>query len=107
MSIIRDEMVFFDFFVGISFIRRQTSAVFERPTLRGCQCLCVLGRIKPLRTLTLPCQETNPVGVICGGAVAEISWWGLCLGASRCGIRLKVRLFVDEVCEKWVGGGCV
>ena len=62
---------------------------FERPTLRGCQCRCALGRVKPLRTLTLPCQETNPDGVICGGAVAEISWWGLCLGASRCGIRLR------------------
>ena len=26
-----------------------------------------LGRVKPLRTLTLPCQKTNPDGVICGG----------------------------------------
>ena len=66
---------FFDFFVGISFIRRQTSDVFERPTLRGCQCLCVLGRVKPLRTLTLPCQRTNPDGVICGRAVVEMGWW--------------------------------
>ena len=43
---------------------------FERPTLRGCQCRCALDRVKPLRTLTLPCQETNPDGVICGG----INW---------------------------------
>ena len=79
----------FDYFHELLFIVRSLADVFERPTLRGCQCLCVLGRVKPLRTLTLPCQETNPDGVICGGAVAEISWWGLCLGASRCGIRLR------------------
>ena len=41
--------------------------VFERPTLRGCQRWGALGRVKPLRTLTLPCQKTNPDGVICGG----------------------------------------
>ena len=79
----------FDYFHKLLFIVRPLADVFERPTLRGCQCLCALGRVKPLRTLTLPCQETNPDGVICGGAVAEISWWGLCLGASRCGIRLR------------------
>ena len=45
----------------------RTSDVFERPTLRGCQCGDALGRVKPLRTLTLPCQKTNPDGVICGG----------------------------------------
>ena len=67
---------FFDFFVGISFIRRQTSAVFERPTLRGCQCGGALGRVKSLRTLTLPCQRTNPDGVIFGRVVAEVGWRG-------------------------------
>ncbi len=41
--------------------------VFERLTLRGCQCLWALGRIKPLRILTLPCQKTNPDGVILDG----------------------------------------
>ena len=41
--------------------------VFERLTLRGCQCLWALGRVKPLRILTLPCQETNPDGVTLGG----------------------------------------
>ena len=79
----------FDYFHKLLFIVRSLADVFERPTLRGYQCLCALGRVKPLRTLTLPCQRTNPDGVICGGAVAEISWWGLCLGASRCGIRLR------------------
>ena len=79
----------FDYFHKLLFIVRSLADVFERPTLRGCQFVGALGRVKPLRTLTLPCQETNPVGVICGGAVAEISWWGLCLGASRCGIRLR------------------
>ena len=74
---------FFDFFVGISFIRRQTSDVFERPTLRGCQCLCVLGRVKPLRTLTLPCQRTNPDGVICGG----IGWgWDVRVNVNTIGV---------------------
>ena len=41
--------------------------VFERPTLRGCQLWGTLGRVKMLRTFTLPCQKTNPDGVICGG----------------------------------------
>jgi len=27
----------------------------------------LLGRVKTLRLLTLPCQKTNPDGVICGG----------------------------------------
>ena len=56
--------------------------VFERPTLRGCQCRCVLGRVKPLRTLTLPCQKTNPVGVICGCIVVKIGWLGKHSGVS-------------------------
>ena len=83
MSIIRDEMGFFDFFVGISFVRRQTSAVFERPTLRGCQCGGVLGRVKSLRTLPLPCQRTNPDGVICGG----IGWgWDVRVNVNTIGV---------------------
>ena len=49
---------------------------FERPTLRGCQCLCALDRVKALRPLTLPCQETNPVGVICGRVVVKMGWRG-------------------------------
>ena len=40
------------------------AAVFERPTLRGCQCGGTLDRVKLLRILTLPCQKTNPDGVI-------------------------------------------
>ena len=43
------------------------AAVFERPTLRGCQCGGALGRVKPLCNLTLPRQKTNPDGVILGG----------------------------------------
>ena len=57
--------------------------VFERPTLRGCQCRCVLGRVKPLRTLTLPCQKTNPVGVICGYMVVKMGWRDLGLVTSE------------------------
>ena len=60
--------------------------VFERPTLWGCQCGCALGRVKLLRTLTLPCRETNPDGVICGGAVAEMGWRGWRLDVSACKI---------------------
>jgi len=41
--------------------------VFERPTLRGCQCGGALDRVKALHTLTLPCQKTNPDGVIRDG----------------------------------------
>ena len=58
--------------------------VFERPTLRGCQRWGALGRVKPLRTLTLPCQKTNPDGVICGCEVAEIGWQDERLGVSVC-----------------------
>ena len=48
--------------------------VLERPTLRGCQCGGTLGRVKMLRTLTLPCQKTNPDGVLCGCEVVETGW---------------------------------
>ena len=63
----------FDYFHKLLFIVRSLADVFERPTLRGCQYLCVLGRVKALRPLTLPCQETNPDGVICERVVAK---WG-------------------------------
>ena len=59
---------------------------FERPTLRGCQCGGALGRVKPLRTLTLPCQETNPDGVICGRVVGEMGRPGKHSGVSVCKI---------------------
>ena len=45
----------------------RSSAVFERPTLRGCQRWGALARVKALHALTLSCQKTNPDGVICGG----------------------------------------
>ena len=48
------------------------AAVFERPTLRGCQCGGALGRVKPLCNLTLPGQKTNPDGVILGGKRLEM-----------------------------------
>ena len=70
----------FAYFHELLFIVRPLADVFERPTLRGCQCLCVLGRVKPLRTLTLPCQRTNPDGVICGRVVAEVGVAGFLLG---------------------------
>jgi len=47
---------------------------FERPTLRGCQCRCALDRVKALRPLTLPCQRTNPDGVICRRMVTGTGW---------------------------------
>ena len=57
--------------------------VFERPTLRGCQRWGALGRVKPLRTLTLPCQKTNPDGVICGG----IGWgWDVRVNVNTIGV---------------------
>ena len=73
----------FDYFHKLLFIVRPLADVFERPTLRGCQCLCALGRVKPLRTLTLPCQETNPDGVMCGG----IGWgWGVRVNVNVIGV---------------------
>ena len=66
----------FDYFHKLLFIVRSLADVFERPTLRGCQCLCALDRVKALRTLTLPCQRTNPDGVICGRVVVEMGWRG-------------------------------
>ena len=70
----------FAYFHELLFIVRPLADVFERPTLRGCQCRCALGRVKPLRTLTLPCQRTNPDGVICGRVVAEVGVAGFLLG---------------------------
>ncbi len=70
----------FDYFHKLLFIVRSLADVFERPTLRGCRCLCALGRVKPLRTLTLPCQRTNPDGVICGRVVVKMGWRGIVFG---------------------------
>ena len=53
---------------------------FERPTLRGCQCGGALGRVKPLCNLTLPCQKTNPDGVI---------WDGKRVGMVVCGNKVE------------------
>ena len=73
----------FAYFHELLFIVRSLADVFERPTLRGCQCLCALGRVKPLRTLTLPCQKTNPDGVICGG----IGWgWDVRVNVNTIGV---------------------
>ena len=56
---------------------------FERPTLRDYQCGGALDRVKALRPLTLPCQETNPVGVICGG----IGWgWDVRVNVNTIGV---------------------
>ena len=66
----------FAYFHELLFIVRPLADVFERPTLRGCQCGGALGRVKPLRILTLPCQKTNPVGVIFGCVVVEMGWRG-------------------------------
>ena len=53
--------------IGFVSVAIRLADVLERPTLRGCQCGGALGRVKPLCTLTLPCQKTNLDGVICGG----------------------------------------
>ena len=63
-------------FPNVADLKSPFAPVFERPTLRGCQCGGALGRVKSLRTLTLPCQKTDPDGVICGRAVAEMGWQG-------------------------------
>ena len=77
------EWAVFDYFHKLLFIVRSLADVFERPTLRGCQCLCALGRVKSLRTLTLPCQRTNPDGVICGG----IGWgWDVRVNVNTIGV---------------------
>ena len=66
----------FDYFHKLLFIVRLLVAVFERPTLRGCQFTGTLDRVKALRPLTLPYQRTNPDGVICGCEVVEMGWRG-------------------------------
>ena len=77
------EWAVFDYFHKLLFIVRSLADVFERPTLGGCQCLCALDRVKALRTLTLPCQETNPDGVICGG----IGWrWDVRVNVNAIGV---------------------
>ena len=77
------EWAVFDYFHKLLFIVRSLADVFERPTLRGCQCLCALDRVKALRTLTLPCQRTNPDGVICGG----IGWgWDVRVNVNTIGV---------------------
>ena len=70
--------------IGVICVAFLLAYIFERPTLRGCQCRCALGRVKPLCTLTLPCQKTNPDGVICRRVVAEVGWLGKQLGVSVC-----------------------
>ena len=77
------EWAVFDYFHKLLFIVRSLADDFERPTLRGCQCLCALGRVKALRPLTLPCQRTNPDGVICGG----IGWrWDVRVNVNAIGV---------------------
>ena len=53
--------------IGLVCVAIRLADIFERPTLRGCQCGGTLDRVKLLRILTLPCQKTNPDGVILGG----------------------------------------
>ena len=70
------------------------AAVFERPTLRGCQRWATLCRVKAHRALTLPCQKTNPDGVILGGKR---------VGMVVCGNRLSLMgLFETRMNGEWV-----
>ena len=69
--------------MGVICVAIRSASVFERPTLRGCQCGGALGRVKALHTLTLPCQKTNPDGVICGG----IGWgWDVRVNVNTIGV---------------------
>ena len=69
--------------IGLVCVAIRLADIFERPTLRGCQCGGGLGRVKSLRTLTLPCQRTNPDGVICGG----IGWgWDVRVNVNTIGV---------------------
>ena len=70
---------------------------FERPTLRGCQCRCALDRVKALRPLTLPCQRTNPDGVICGGI-----GWGWDGGVDVCEYAYERLGFCGVICGRAV-----
>ena len=54
----------FAYFHELLFIVRSLADVFERPTLRGCQCGGALGRVKALHTLTLSYQKANPDRII-------------------------------------------
>ena len=69
--------------IGFVSVAIRLADIFERPTLRGCQCRCALDRVKALRPLTLPCQRTNPDGVICGG----IGWgWDVRVNVNTIGV---------------------
>ena len=90
--------------IGFVSVAIRLADVFERPTLRGCQCGGALGRVKPLRTLTLPCQKTNPDGVICGCVVAEIGWQDERLGVSVCRVGVLWDYLRMCGCENWLAG---
>ena len=72
----------FTYFHELLFIVRSLADAFERPTLRGCQILGTLDRVKALRPLTLPYQKANPDGVICRCIVVKIGWLGKHSGVS-------------------------
>ena len=85
------------------------AAVFERPTLRGCQRWATLCRVKAHRTLTLPCQKTNPDGVIWDGKRLEmvvcgnrIEFDGVIWGANEW--RMGFRRSMDNLQWAFVGG---
>jgi len=66
----------FAYFHELLFIVRSLADDFERPTLRGCQCLCALGRVKALRPLTLPSAKgLTPMGLFAAGLVGD----GMCV----------------------------
>ena len=73
----------FAYFHELLFIVRSLADVFERPTLRGCQCGGALDRVKARHTLTLSYQKANPDGVICGG----IGWgWDVRVKVNAIGV---------------------
>ena len=45
------------------FVAFRPSDVFERPTLRGCQCGDALGRVKALSLYPCPAKRLTPMGL--------------------------------------------
>ena len=64
-----------------------SSDVFKDQSYGVVNCGRVTGRVKPIRILTLLCQKTNPDGVISGGILGGLAFWGcwMCVDGVICG----------------------